>query len=349
MSERLSDYDFQFPPQLVAQEPLAEREGSRMMVLERSAHGLSHARFQDLPRYLRPGDLVVANDTAVLASRLFARKATGGVVEVFLLRPRAALEWEVFLSPTRGLREGLRLPLFSRVPTHCDPPHITIASLREGEFRVRFDSPQEERAALESWGEMPLPPYIERSSPRPEDRERYQTVFAKNPGAVAAPTAGLHFTPEMRDRLSAQGVAWATVTLHVGAGTFLPVKCEEIQSHRMHCEAYEVPAETVAAIRRCREAGGRVLAVGTTSLRALESWALSGRTRGETDLFIRPGFRFQVVDCLLTNFHQPKSTLLMLVSALAGREFILRAYREAIAAQYRLFSYGDCMLILSGP
>lgn len=346
MTENIRDYDYFFPEALVAQEPPAERGASRMMVLRRAAQGVEHARFAELPRYLGPGDLVVANDTSVLACRLFARKPTGGKVEVFLLRATGPMEWSVFLSPARGLAEGQRLPLFSRASEAGSGMAVTLASLKDGEFRVRFDSEEDERLAFERLGEMPLPPYIARTAPRPADRERYQTVFARRAGAVAAPTAGLHFTEAMRERLREAGAEWATVTLHVGAGTFLPVKTEKIAEHKMHAEYYEIPQETLAALGRCRERGGRVLAVGTTSLRALESWALTGRTAGETELFVRPGFEFRCVDLLLTNFHQPKSTLLMLVSALAGREFILSAYREAIEREYRLFSYGDCMLIL---
>lgn len=346
MSQNLRDYDYLFPDSLVAQEPPAERGASRMLVLKRAAGTWQHARFSELGEFLLPGDLVVANDTSVLACRLFARKPTGGKVEVFLLRPTQALEWSVFLSPAKGLAEGTRLRVFSRSEPTREAMSLTLSSRQDGEFRIRFDSAADEKSALEDFGEMPLPPYISRPAPRSEDRQRYQTVFAQNAGAVAAPTAGLHFTQEIRDQLHRRGVQWATVTLHVGAGTFLPVKTENIEEHRMHSELFEIPESTIEAIRRCRESGGRVLAVGTTSLRALETWAHRGERAGETDIFIRPGFQFRAVDLLLTNFHQPKSTLLMLVSALAGREFILRAYQEAVAAGYRLFSYGDCMLIL---
>lgn len=345
MNEQLKDYDYSFPEALVAQEPLAERGASRMMILSRGNEAIRHSHFRDLPECLSSGDLVIANDTSVLSCRLYARKLTGGKVEIFLLRRQAPLEWSVFLSPARGLKEGERLPLFLREGEVLHAVNVTIVSLQHDDFRVRFASSGDERSALEDFGEMPLPPYIERAAPRAEDRQRYQTVFARNPGAVAAPTAGLHFTAGMRAKLSERGVHWATVTLHVGAGTFLPVKTEKIEEHRMHQEYYEISKETLAEVRACRERGGKIMAVGTTSLRALESWALTGKEVGETELFIRPGFRFQVVDRLLTNFHQPKSTLLMLVSALAGRGFILRAYREAIAKEYRLFSYGDCMLI----
>ncbi|HCU25605.1 MAG TPA: tRNA preQ1(34) S-adenosylmethionine ribosyltransferase-isomerase QueA [Deltaproteobacteria bacterium] len=346
MSHRLSDYDYVFPPELVAQQPLPERGRSKMLVLKQNSAEIIHSNFNCLKEFLRDGDLIVVNDTQVLAARLHARKASGGKVEIFLLRSLGKQEWEVFFSPTRGLREGLKLPLLSQVEGELVSVFVTVVSLREGDFRIRFDTAAEEAQALEVFGEMPLPPYIRRPAPRAEDRERYQTVFAAVPGAVAAPTAGLHFDAGTREALAAQGVEWATLTLHVGAGTFLPVKTENIDEHRMHVESYEIPETTRQALRVCRERGGRVIAVGTTSLRALESWALTGRSSGVTDLFIRPGFRFQVVDALLTNFHQPKSTLLMLVSALVGRERILAAYREAVEKGYRLFSYGDCMLLL---
>lgn len=345
MSQFLSDYDYSYPSQLVAQEPLADRAASRMMVLSPKTQEIRHAQFQDLPEYLKPGDLVVVNDTAVLASRLFAQKPTGGRVEVFLVRPLDSLEWSVFLSPVRGLKEGMALQIFSREKNEPLPLSVTVTSLAPEDFRVRFFSAAEEKRAIGEAGEMPLPPYIKRTAPRPTDRERYQTVFAQNPGAVAAPTAGLHFSPEMQNRLKERGVSWAGVTLHVGPGTFLPVKTEHIADHPMHAEWYEIPEATLGAVEACRRSGGRVVAVGTTTLRALESYGRNGKSRGWTDLYVRPGFAFRMTDVLLTNFHQPKSSLLILVSAWAGREFILRAYGEAVAQGYRLFSYGDCMLV----
>lgn len=346
MSNQLKDYDYSFPPELVAQEPLPERDASRMLVLSDAGEKFHHSQFRHFPEMLRPGDLVVINDTSVLAVRLFAQKPTGGKVEIFLLRSVGPGEWSVFLSPTRGLQKGMRLPLFSRETQRLLPFEVTLSSLLPDDFRVVFDSPEQERQVLAEHGEMPLPPYIERSAPRGEDRVRYQTCFARQPGAVAAPTAGLHFTDSTLHSLRKRGIVCAAVTLHVGAGTFLPVKTENVAEHRMHEEWYQLSDETCRALQACRERKGRVLAVGTTTLRALESWATEGQRSGWTRLFIRPGFRFQVVDLLLTNFHQPKSTLLMLVSAFAGRENILRAYQEAIRERYRLFSYGDCMLII---
>ncbi|HKY64325.1 MAG TPA: tRNA preQ1(34) S-adenosylmethionine ribosyltransferase-isomerase QueA [bacterium] len=346
MSEFLNDYDYVFPPAAVAQEPPAERSASRLLQLGRRSGEIGHRRFVELPELLQTGDLLVANDTAVLASRLYARKPSGGRVEVFLIRPRGDGEWEVFLSPARGLKEGTSLQVLSRSEAEARGPELSIAAVGPEGFRVKFRNGEEERRALSEFGEMPLPPYIARELPRASDRERYQTVFAAAPGAVAAPTAGLHFNEAVLAALARKQIALAQLTLHVGPGTFLPVKTQRVEDHVMHAEFYSIPEATQAAVEDCRKRGGRVIAVGTTSLRALETWALSGKSEGETRLFVRPGFDFRRIDGLLTNFHQPKSTLLMLVSALAGRENILRAYREAIEAGYRLFSYGDCMLIL---
>lgn len=345
MSNRLADYDFEFPQDLIAQEPLERRDASRMMVLSSRQESVRHAVFQDLPEFLNRGDLVVVNDTSVLASRLYVQKPTGGRVEVFLTKSLGDLEWAVFFSPLRGLKEGMWLQLFSRERNQILSREIQVSSLAREDFRIRFKNVSQEREALEFLGEMPLPPYIKRARPRPQDRERYQTVFCRQPGAVAAPTAGLHFTATMQKVLRDREIHWASLTLHVGPGTFLPVKVKDIREHSMHSEYYEIPPETQRALVDCRQRGGRVLAVGTTTLRALESLALTGQAKGWADLFIRPGFSFQWTDSLLTNFHQPQSTLLILVVALAGKDFILRAYREALGKRYRLFSYGDCMLI----
>jgi len=345
MTETLQDYDYSFPPELVAQSPLAERDASRMLLVPRSGSRLEHSRFCALPDHLKEGDLLVVNDTSVRACRLYAQKPTGGKVEVFLLRPVESLCWEVFLSPARGLKEGMSLEVFSRAEGRATGIYLEVRSLVPEKFQVRFSSLAEQARVLASYGEMPLPPYIERSAPLKADRARYQTVFASQEGAVAAPTAGLHFSPEVLKRLRDKGVGLASLTLHVGAGTFLPVKTERIEDHVMHEEWYRIPEATLQSLQECRARGSRIVAVGTTSLRALEAWAEGQRATGWTRLFIRPGFPFRVVDALLTNFHQPKSTLLMLVSAFAGRERIAEAYREAIQHQYRLFSYGDCMLI----
>ncbi len=346
MSNFLNDYDYVFPKDAVAQEPLAERSASRLLRLGRRSGEIGHSGFAELPDFLQPGDLLVANDTSVLASRLYARKPSGGRVEVFLIRPFGDGEWEVFLSPARSLAEGMSLQIVSRSEERAKGPELRIAALGPEGFRVKFQSEEEERKALSEFGEMPLPPYIARELPRESDRQRYQTVFAANPGAVAAPTAGLHFNEAVLAALAKKSIAFAKLTLHVGPGTFLPVKTERVEDHIMHAEFYSIPEATRNAVDDCHKRGGRVIAVGTTSLRAIDSWAQNGENEGETRLFIRPGFEFRKIDGLLTNFHQPKSTLLMLVSALAGRENILRAYREAIDSGYRLFSYGDCMLIL---
>lgn len=345
MSEKLTDYQYEYPEELVAQEPLAKRDASRMMVLSSQRKTIRHSCFADLPEFMSEGDLLVVNDTSVMPSRLWAQKPTGGKVEFLLIRSTGPLEWTVLLSPARGLKEGMELELFSREKDSALPIKITVTSLDPDDFRVCFPTEEAQHQALSHYGEMPLPPYIKREGPLEKDRERYQTIYAQRTGAVAAPTAGLHFTEKMRGMLRERGVHWSSVTLHVGPGTFLPVKTEDIENHVMHEEWYEIPEDTLNAIEECKSKGKRVVAVGTTTLRALESWAMTQKTQGWTNLFIRPGFHFQTVDSLLTNFHQPQSTLLILVAALAGRDFILNAYGEAISQCYRLFSYGDCMLV----
>ncbi len=345
MSNLLKDYDYIFPKESIAQEPLAQRDASRMMILSKSQKTIQHAYFVDLRNELEAGDLIVANDTSVIAARLFVQKPSGSRVEVFLLKPLSELEWQVFLSPRRGLTEGLRLPIFSRKDGKASEFSLVFSSLHPEEFRVCFDSAEALQKIISDYGEPPLPPYIKRSLPQAKDKDRYQTLFAKNPGAVAAPTAGLHFSEDMRQQLTEKGVLWKTVTLHVGAGTFLPVKVDNVEDHIMHRESYEVPEATQKAVQKAQAQAKKILAIGTTSMRALESWALTGNSQGETDLFIKPGFDFKIVNALLTNFHQPQSTLLMLVSAFAERNWILEAYQKAIEEKYRLFSYGDCMLI----
>jgi S-adenosylmethionine:tRNA ribosyltransferase-isomerase len=349
MTQWLNDYDYDFPSQAVAQQPLADRSASRMMIVEASGGTFRHDQFSSLPRLLSPGDLLVINNTSVMPCRFFARKNSGGKVEIFLLKKDGPGVWECWLKPARGLVEGTSLQLYSRGRNENFPCKITIVSLDPQKFLIRFASEAEETLALAEYGEMPLPPYIKRPLPIAADHHRYQTIFAKQAGAVAAPTAGLHFTQEIFQQLNAAGISVAEVTLHVGVGTFAPVKVEKIQDHVMHQEFFHVPEETLLAIEACRRRGGRVIAVGTTSLRALESWATLGQASGWTDLFIRPGYRPRVVGDLLTNFHQPRSTLLMLVSVWAGHDIILRSYREALDQGYRFFSYGDCMLIRRDP
>ena len=332
----LDDFDYHLPPERIAQAPLAERSASRLLVLDGEA--LSDRGIRDLPSLLDPADLLVMNDTRVLHARLFGRKDSGGQVEVLVERPLGGDEALAQVRASKPPRAGSQLLLEET---------LTVEVVeRNGEFyRLRF--PGDAVELIERYGRLPLPPYITHAATG-ADEERYQTVFARHRGSVAAPTAGLHFDPALLGALAQRGIATARVTLHVGAGTFQPVRVHDLAEHRMHRERYEVPQATVAAVTACRDRGGRVVAVGTTTLRTLETAALSGQLiagAGESELFVTPGFRFRVVDVLLTNFHLPKSTLLMLVSAFAGMEPIRAAYRHAIAHQYRFFSYGDAMLI----
>jgi S-adenosylmethionine:tRNA ribosyltransferase-isomerase len=337
-SHSLSDFNYELPPELIAQHPSAQRGGSRLLHLD-AGGGLHDRRFADIAALLRPGDLLVFNDTRVIKARLTGHKASGGKVEVLVERitePRRALA-HVRASKSPGPGTVLRLA----------GAFDAVVEGRAGElFDLRF--PGDVLALLDAHGATPLPPYITHAADA-QDETRYQTVYAREPGAVAAPTAGLHFDQTMLDRLESLGVARAFVTLHVGAGTFQPVRVEKIADHVMHAEWYTVPAATAQAIGRVRAGGGRVIAVGTTSARALESAAAQhmplSASQGDTRLFITPGYRFQVLDALITNFHLPQSTLLMMVSALAGMEPIRRAYAHAVAQRYRFFSYGDAMFI----
>jgi len=335
---KVADFDYALPPERIAREPAPERAASRLLHLDGRSGAVADLHFRDLPKLVAPSDVVVLNDTRVLRARLHGRKATGGRVEVLVERILDEREAVTLVRAGHPVRPGLRV-FFGR------EAEAEVLS-REGEqFRLRFSEPV--AALLERAGEVPLPPYIPHR-PRPEDAERYQTVYAARDGSVAAPTAGLHFDHAMLAALRAQGVAIVTVTLHVGYGTFRPYRTETIEAHRMHPERYEVPATAVEAIARARAAGGRVLAVGTTVLRALESAASEGRLQprqGETDLYVTPGFRFRVVERLLTNFHLPRSTLFVLACAFGGLEAVRRAYAHAIEAGYRFFSYGDAMLI----
>ncbi len=333
------DFDYELPPDRIAQHP-APRGASRLLVLDREGPE-RHRRVSDLPELLRPGDLLVINDTRVIPARLFGRRAGGGQIEILLTGKAGEREWDALVKPGRRARPGTVIHLDESLTAEV------IDKEETGRHRLRFSEPIEPH--LERLGHMPLPPYIQREDAA-EDRERYQTVWARTPGAIAAPTAGLHFTREILDRLTAAGIEIAEVTLHVGLGTFRPVTAERVEDHRMDSERWEVNETTAEAIRRTRVRGGRIVAVGTTVVRTLESAALAGggevrAGHGATELFITPGFRFQVVDVLLTNFHLPKSTLLMLVSAFAGRERVLAAYEEAIREGYRFYSYGDAMLV----
>lgn len=340
---RVADFDYPLPEDLIAQEPLPERSASRMMVLHRAERRWQHCHFTDLPNYLQPGDCLVLNDTRVIPARLRGRRQSGGQVEILLLKPLGDMRWQVLAKPARRVRPGDRLEFGQGL--HGEVLSAGDEGLRELLFEA--DGPFDE--LLERYGEAPLPPYVRRP-PRPDDRERYQTVYARHPGAVAAPTAGLHFDPPMLERLQQAGIHLAFLTLHVGLGTFRPVTASRVEDHVMHPEAYQLPRACAVAANRAREQGHRIVAVGTTVVRVLETVADDhGRLRpsaGETSLFIYPGYRFRAVDAMITNFHLPRSTLLMMVAAFAGREFILDAYREAIRERYRFYSYGDCMLIL---
>ena len=337
---KTSDFDYHLPDHLIARYPLAERGGSRLLHVDGVAGGLCDRQFAELPGLFRPGDLLVFNDTRVIKARLRGRKDTGGKIEMLVERVLSEHEALAFVRASKPPKPGMVLKFADVVETRVLD--------KEGDlYRLAFDSAHTVLEWLEHYGEMPLPPYLARGAESADD-DRYQTVYARDPGAVAAPTAGLHFDEAMLAQLRAMGVATAFVTLHVGAGTFQPVRVEDLVEHKMHTERYAIPPETVAAIDHARACGGRVCAVGTTSLRALESAARSGTLvagEGETDLFITPGYRFRVVQRLLTNFHLPRSTLLMLVSALGGAELMRRAYAHAVASAYRFFSYGDAMLI----
>ncbi|HVS03389.1 MAG TPA: tRNA preQ1(34) S-adenosylmethionine ribosyltransferase-isomerase QueA [Thermoanaerobaculia bacterium] len=338
----VADFDYQLPDELIAQHP-APRGASRLLVL-RGDGGVEHRQFAELPPLLAAGDLLVVNDTRVLPARLFGRRLPGGgAMELLLAEKGGPREWQALLKPGRRAWPGTRIDLAPGL--WCE----VVAKHRDGRHRLRFSEPIE--PWLERLGHVPLPPYIKRPD-GPADRERYQTVFARQPGAIAAPTAGLHFSQASLEELDERGVRRAAVTLHVGLGTFKPVTAELVHEHRMDAEVYRVPAATAAAIAATRASGGRVVAVGTTVVRALESAAAADGTvvagEGRSELFVYPGHRFRVVDALLTNFHLPRSTLLMLVCALAGRERVLAAYRQAVAAGYRFYSYGDAMLVEPG-
>jgi S-adenosylmethionine:tRNA ribosyltransferase-isomerase len=345
-------FDYQLPPTAIAQQPASPRDAARLLRLPAAA-GFSHHHVYELDQLLRPGDLLVVNDSKVLAARLEAHKPSQGRVELLLIEPIAGSRWKALLGASHAPRVGVRLTL----------PGGWSAVLEDGpnsggEVVIQIDGPGSVETLLAQHGRVPLPPYIKRDQlnsvgarrPEASDRESYQTLFAVNPGAIAAPTAGLHFTPELMSRLSASGISWATLTLHVGWGTFAPIKVADTAAIELHSERYELPPATVQAVHDCRDRGGRVIAVGTTTVRVLESCVAPGTSQlragaGRTELFIAPGFSFRIVDGLLTNFHLPKSSLLMLVAAMAGRERVLAAYRAAIEAGYRFYSYGDAMLI----
>ncbi len=338
-----TDYDYDLPPEFIAQHPLEPRDASRLLVLDRRSGQVEHARFWDIGRYLAPGDLLVLNETRVIPARLFARKLPGGgKAEILLLHRQDETTWEALVGG-KGLREGKRLLLLSKMGEPLSLQAEVLATLDGPRRLVRFDEPVE--AYLEEAGNTPLPPYIHA---RLDDPERYQTVYARQAGSAAAPTAGLHFTNALMDALKAQGIGFVRVTLHVGLDTFAPVTEADPAQHKIHTEWCEVTPETAARIREAQQSGGRVIAVGTTSVRTLETAAAGGEVKpitGPTSLYILPGYRFQAIQAMVTNFHLPRSTLIMLVSAFAGRENILAAYELAKKEGYRFYSFGDAMLI----
>ncbi|MCD8358227.1 MAG: tRNA preQ1(34) S-adenosylmethionine ribosyltransferase-isomerase QueA [Oscillospiraceae bacterium] len=338
-----SDFDFELPKELIAQTPLERRDASRLLVLERDSGAMQHRHFYELPEFLRPGDCLVLNDSRVLPARLIGRREPGGgVCELLLLTDRGGDVWECLVRPGKKLRPGARVT-FGDGALRAE----IEAEVAGGNRLVRFFYEGIFLEVLEQLGEMPLPPYIREKL---SDRERYQTVYCRDPGSAAAPTAGLHFTQELLGRIQDMGVQLCYVTLHVGLGTFRPVKEDDILDHEMHSEFCIVPEETARCVTETRRAGGRIIAVGTTSCRTLESFAAEDGTlrpgSGWTNIFIYPGYRFKCIDALITNFHLPESTLIMLVSTLAGRENILSAYRTAVAERYRFFSFGDAMMIV---
>ncbi len=338
-----SDFYFDLPQELIAQDPLEDRSASRLLVLDRKTGAVEHHTFREITNYVRSGDCLVLNNTKVIPARLMGVKEdTGAAIEVLLLKRRDSDVWETLVKPGKKARPGAKI-VFGDGCLRAEVLDVE----EEGNRLIRFDYEGIFEEVLDRLGEMPLPPYI---THKLQDKNRYQTVYAKYEGSAAAPTAGLHFTEELLAQIEEMGVNIAYVTLHVGLGTFRPVKADNLSEHHMHSEHYEVTPETAELINRTKESGGRVICVGTTSCRTVESAAdESGRVQpgcGDTEIFIYPGYRFKVLDCLITNFHLPESTLVMLVSALAGRENVLAAYREAVEERYRFFSFGDAMLVI---
>jgi len=354
-----ADFHFNLPPELIAQQPAKCRDGSRLLVLQRKSGKVEHHRFTELPDFFQPGDVLVLNNSRVIPARLHGANAkTGGQFEILLLEENSANDWWAMMRPGKRAKIGAQIQLQEKNGAQTKIIATVIGLNDEGHRRLQFCGTENLLQELEKLGEMPLPPYIERPSELPEDKERYQTIFAKPAGSVAAPTAGLHFTLEVLEKFRVRGVKICFVTLHVGAGTFLPVKTENVADHKMHAERFEIGKETVSAVNEAKKNGRRVIAAGTTVTRALETVARQNAGtlnvyEGKTDIFLFPPARFQIVDALLTNFHLPESTLLMLACAFAapgekvrGRDLVLSAYAEAVRERYRFFSYGDAMLIL---
>lgn len=337
-----SDFYYELPEELIAQEPLEKRDHSRLMVLDKHSGEIEHHIFYEIENMLNPGDALILNDTRVLPARLYGvKEGTGGAIEFLLLNKHSLDTWEVILRPGRRAKPGARF-IFGNGELKAE----ILEVINDGNRLVKFEYDGLFENVLDKLGEMPLPPYITKKL---EDKERYQTVYAKHTGSAAAPTAGLHFTPELLERIKARGVNIGYVTLHVGLGTFRPVKAETITDHKMHSEYYVLPAETAELINNTKAAGKRVIAVGTTATRTLETAGMNGlplkAASGWTDIFIYPGKELKVIDALITNFHLPESTLIMLVSAMAGREHVLNAYKKAVEEKYRFFSFGDAMFI----
>jgi len=353
-----SEYDYNLPEELIAQYPATERDGSRLLVLERKSGNISHKRFPDLINYLTPNDLIVLNNSRVIPARLRGVNArSGGAIESLLIEQNATNDWWAMLKPGKRARPGTQIEFFDRNHQKNQVYATVIGINDEGHRRLQFHNTANILDELDKLGEPPLPPYIQRKADFVKDGERYQTIFAKIPGSVAAPTAGLHFSHQLLDKIKNSGIQIAYITLHVGPGTFAPVKAEKIEEHKMHYEHFEISEETAQKINETKARGGRILAVGTTSVRTLESVAQKHQgkiapVQSKTNLFIYPPFNFKAADILLTNFHLPCSTLLMLVSAFAdpggtnGKALIFKAYNEAIKERYRFYSYGDAMLIL---
>ena len=339
---KTADFDYDLPQELIAQDPLEQRDSSRLLILDKETGERTHKIFHDIIDYLHEGDCLVINNTKVIPARLIGeREGTGGKVEVLLLKRRSDNVWETLVKPGKKARPGMRLS-FGNGLLHAEVQEV----VDEGNRLIRFEYEGIFEEILDQLGQMPLPPYITHQL---KDKNRYQTVYAKYEGSAAAPTAGLHFTEQLLDQIQEKGVKIARVTLHVGLGTFRPVKVEDVTEHHMHTEFYHVSEEAADIINETKKQGGRVICVGTTSCRTIESAAddqgIVHATEGDTDIFIYPGYQFKVLDCLITNFHLPESTLLMLVSALAGKENIMAAYREAVEMRYRFFSFGDAMFI----
>ena len=341
---KLTDYDYDLPEALIAQQPCPQRDGSRLMVVDRGTRTIHHTQFSKIGEFLPDRSLLVINNTKVIPARLIGQKLpTGGKIELLLTRQKGANTWEALVKPGRRVTQGTRLVFEEGVLTGK-----ILAKSSRGLYTVRFEYDGDFQQILARLGKVPLPPYIKRE-PNRADREEYQCVYAKEAGAIAAPTAGLHFTLGLMDKLKRDGIHHITLTLHVGLGTFQPVKVEDIEAHKMHSEYFALSQTSANQINTAKREGRQIVAVGTTSVRALETAAAESSVdpyQGYTDIFIYPGYQFKIVDALVTNFHLPKSTLLMLVSAFAGHEFILKAYQEAIAQKYRFYSYGDAMLIL---